>query len=134
MRRPSNASSSVTGPFLPISRVVSPTSTIGSPRRAAAIPSPSRVCAFSRTRRAATSASKALRSTADGAAGCSVIGLLLCHARLGRESPLIFGLEAAPAVPERRRLLAAGAGGEHVEVHVPAGADFEHGPPIGQAA
>lgn len=46
-------------------------STIGSRRRAAAIASPSCVCAFSRARKASTCASKAYRSTIVGTASSS---------------------------------------------------------------
>ena len=65
-RRPSNASSRVSGPWGPISARSASTSTMGRRRRAAAIASPSRVCAFSRTRSASSSAWKVARSTAAG--------------------------------------------------------------------
>ena len=65
---PSKASISVTSPLAPMSGVDGSTSTIGSRRRAAAIASPSRVCAFSRTRSACTCASQAARSTIGGVA------------------------------------------------------------------
>src|SRR5215218_5536283 len=68
-RRPSNASSSVTGPRRPISGIAGSNSTIGSRRRAAAIASLSRVCAFSRTRSASSSACQVARSTTGGSAG-----------------------------------------------------------------
>ena len=66
IRRPSNASNSVAGPRWPMNCVVPSTSTMGNRRRAAAIASPSRVCAFSRTRSASSSAWKVLRSTTAG--------------------------------------------------------------------
>src|SRR4030081_2594398 len=52
----------------------------------------------------------------------------LPHANLpivpsGRHAPVVFLLEAAPAVPEWLRLLACRAGDQNVEVHVPAGTD-----------
>src|ERR1039457_5336318 len=72
IRRPSNVSSSVTSPCGPINFVVGSTSTIGSRRRAAAIASPSRVCAFSRTRNASSSAWNVLRSTTLGARSSSL--------------------------------------------------------------
>src|SRR6266536_2357565 len=56
-----NKERGVTAPRSPISRVVPSTSTMGSRRRAAAIASPSRVWAFSRTRNASSSAWKVLR-------------------------------------------------------------------------
>src|ERR1035441_4880907 len=65
-RRPSNASSSEIGPSGPISVMVGSTSTMGSRLRAAAIASPSRVCAFSRTRSLSSSAWKMSRSTTVG--------------------------------------------------------------------
>lgn len=52
--RPSKVSMSGTSPAPPTIGVAGSTSTIGSRRRAAAIASPSRVCAFSRTRSAST--------------------------------------------------------------------------------
>src|SRR5215472_2525283 len=73
-RRPSNASSRVTGPSGPISSRLASTSTMGRRRRAAAIASPSRVCAFSLTRSAAISASKAARSATRGI-GLSILTL-----------------------------------------------------------
>src|SRR5216683_2678075 len=71
-RRPSNASSRVSGPRGPVSGVAASTSTMGRRRRAAAIASPSRVCAFSRTRSASSSAWKVARSTAAGRPGALV--------------------------------------------------------------
>src|SRR5258708_11365087 len=68
-RRPSNASSSVTVPCGPVSARLASTSTMGRRRRAAAIASPSRVCAFSRTRSPSSSAWKVARSTAPGRPG-----------------------------------------------------------------
>ena len=68
-RRPSNASSRVSGPWGPISARLASTSTMGRRRRAAAIASPSRVCAFSRTRSLSSSAWKVARSTAAGRLG-----------------------------------------------------------------
>src|SRR6516162_3420545 len=67
IRRPSNTSSSVTAPCLPMSGAAPSTSTMGSRRRAAAMASPSLVWAFSRTRKASSSAWKVLRSTIVGA-------------------------------------------------------------------
>src|ERR1700722_11565078 len=58
-RRPSNTSSSGTGPSLPVTGIVASTSTIGSRRRAAAMASPSRVCAFSRASSLSSSACQA---------------------------------------------------------------------------
>src|SRR5919112_4808706 len=71
-RRPSNASSRVTGPEGPISPVSASTSTTGRRRRAAAIASSSRVCAFSRARSSSSSAWKVARSTAAGTLGARV--------------------------------------------------------------
>src|SRR5262245_33402899 len=51
----------------------------------------------------------------------------------GRDPALVVLLQAGPAVPERLRLRAAGAGDQHVEVHVPTGADFQQGGTVGQA-
>src|SRR5215475_6767373 len=73
-RRPSNASSRVTGPSGPISSRLASTSTMGRRRRAAAIASPSRVWAFSLTRSAAISASKVARSATWGI-GLSIMTL-----------------------------------------------------------
>jgi hypothetical protein len=67
-RRPSNTSSSVTGPFSPVSLRVPSASTIGNRRRAAAIASPSRVCAFSRASSASLSACHVALSTTAGSA------------------------------------------------------------------
>src|SRR5215207_10214298 len=52
----------------------------------------------------------------------------------GRQPPIIFLLQAAPAIPERRRLLARCAGCQNLEMHVPAGANLEQGRAIGNAA
>ena len=71
-RRPSNASSRVSAPFGPISARLASTSTMGNRRRAAAMASPSRVCAFSRTRSLSSSAWKVARSTAEGRFGALV--------------------------------------------------------------
>src|SRR6266567_6281703 len=68
-RRPSNASSRVTGPCGPVNVRLASTSTMGSRRRAAAIASPSRVCAFSRIRSSSSSAWKTARSTTAGLPG-----------------------------------------------------------------
>jgi hypothetical protein len=51
--------------------IVGSISTIGSRRRAAAIASPSRVCAFSRTSSASRSACQVARSTTAGSAEVS---------------------------------------------------------------
>src|SRR3954454_2872194 len=142
IRRPSNASSSVAGPLLPISRVAPSTSIMGSRRRAAAIASPSRVCAFSRTRSAASSASKTLRSTMLGVPSssrsvCCVIACLRCvfvFATSRRQPPVVILLQAAPAVPERVGRLAADARDQNVEVRVPARADAQHGRAVRQTA
>src|SRR6266566_3603948 len=71
-RRPSNASSRVSGPCGPVSARLASTSTMGRRRRAAAIASPSRVCAFSRTRSLYSSAWKVARPTAAGRLGALV--------------------------------------------------------------
>src|ERR1019366_2863423 len=71
-RRPSNASSRVSGPWGPVSARLASTSTMGRRRRAAAIAPPSRVCAFSRTRRLSSSAWKAARPAAAGRPGALV--------------------------------------------------------------
>src|SRR6266567_5455875 len=71
-RRPSNASSRVSGPCGPVSARLASTSTMGRRRRAAAIASPSRVCAFSRTRSLSSSAWKVARPTAAGRLGALV--------------------------------------------------------------
>src|SRR5215813_12585937 len=68
-QRPSNASSRVSGPCGPVSVRLAFISTMGRRRRAAAIASPSWVCAFSRTRSPSSSASKVARSTAAGRLG-----------------------------------------------------------------
>src|SRR5260221_3182488 len=73
-RRASNASSRVSGPRGPVSARLASTSTMGRRRRAAAIASPSRVCAFSRTRNLSSSAGKVARSTAAGRLGALVAG------------------------------------------------------------
>jgi hypothetical protein len=65
-RRPSNAWSRVSGLWGPISARLASTSTVGSRRRAAAIASPARVCAFSWIRSASSSAWKVARLTAAG--------------------------------------------------------------------
>jgi hypothetical protein len=64
--RPSNASSRVIAPSGPMSSRVVSTSTMGRRRRAAAIASPSRVCAFSRTRSSSSWVWKVARSTTAG--------------------------------------------------------------------
>jgi monofunctional biosynthetic peptidoglycan transglycosylase len=51
-----------------------------------------------------------------------------------RDAPIVFGLETVPAVPEGFRLLGARARDQHVEVHMPAGADHQRGVAVGQAA
>src|ERR1022692_443958 len=71
-RRPSNASSRVSGPCGPVSARLASTSAMGRRRRAAAIASPSRVCAFSRIRSLSSSAWKAARPTAAGRLGVLV--------------------------------------------------------------
>src|ERR1700742_1797605 len=63
--------------------------------------------------------------------------LVACTLRLaasGRKPPVVFLQQAAPAVPERRRLVARCAGGKSIEVHMPAGAYLEHGGAVGQTA
>src|SRR5215469_16082707 len=70
-RRPSNTSSSGTGPCSPVTGIVASTSTIGSRRRAAAMASPSRVCAFSRTSSSSSWACQVARSTTEGSAAVS---------------------------------------------------------------
>src|SRR3954452_5587430 len=140
--RPSKASMRVTGPRAPISRVAPSTSIMGSRRRAAAIASPSRACAFSRTRSAASSASKTLRSTMLGVPSssrsvCCVIACLRCvvvFATSRRQPPVVILLQAAPAVPERVGRLAADARDQNVEVRVPARADAQHGRAVRQTA
>src|ERR1700761_3720336 len=88
-RRPSNASSRVTGPCGPVSVRLASTSTMGSRRRAAAIASPSRVCAFSRIRSLSSSAWKAARSTTAGTAGSSIMTTPLFALRMrGFREPL----------------------------------------------
>src|SRR6185503_12241841 len=52
----------------------------------------------------------------------------------GRQPLVIFPVQPAPALPERFRLLAVGAGNQDIEMHVPAGADLEQGRAIGQTA
>src|ERR1700686_1448789 len=52
----------------------------------------------------------------------------------GRKPSVVFLLQAAPAFPEWRRLVAHRAGDKNIEVHVPAGADLEHGRAVGQTA
>src|ERR1019366_3090402 len=76
-RRPSNAFKRLSEPCSPISDVAPSISTIGSRRRAAAIASPSCVCAFSRTRNASSSAWKVLRSTTLGAPSSSFMKFVI---------------------------------------------------------
>ena len=71
-RRPSKTSASRTGPRSPISGIAGSISTIGSRRRAAAIASPSLVCAFSRTRRSSSCACHVARSTTAGCVAVAV--------------------------------------------------------------
>src|SRR5882757_664225 len=73
--RPSNASSRVSGPWGPASLRLASTSTMGRRRRAAAIASPSRVCAFSRTRNVSSSACHEARSTTGGRAAALPAGV-----------------------------------------------------------
>src|ERR1022692_2170079 len=68
-RRPSNASSRVSGPRGPVSVRLASASAMGRRRRAAAIASPCLVCAFSRTRSLSSSAWKVARPTAAGTPG-----------------------------------------------------------------
>src|SRR5215472_7474962 len=90
-RRPSNASSRVTGPPGPVSVIPASTSTMGRRRLAAAIASPSRVCAFSRTRSLSSSAWKEDRSATRGspgspaspAAGCPASAVSFMAASIG---------------------------------------------------
>jgi hypothetical protein len=71
-RRPSNTSRSGTGPPGPVTGIDPSTSTMGSRRRAAAIASPSCVCAFSRTRSSSSWACQLARSVTAGALVSSV--------------------------------------------------------------
>src|SRR4051794_15408509 len=52
----------------------------------------------------------------------------------GRKPLVVFLLQAAPAVPEWRWLVARCAGDKNVEVHMPAGAGPEQDRAIGQTA
>jgi len=67
-RRPSNTSSSGTGPCSAVSGIAGSTSTMGNRRRAAAIASPSRVCAFSRTSSSSSITCHVARSATGGRA------------------------------------------------------------------
>src|SRR5215472_6342241 len=92
-RRPSNASSRVSGPCGPVSVRLAFSSTMGRRRRAAAMASPSWVCAFSRTRSVSSSASKVARSTATGAPGFAdsafmTVPLLVFRVRCFGEPPV----------------------------------------------
>src|SRR3954451_25330002 len=71
IRRPSKTSSSGTGPSGPVT-VTGGMSVIGNRRRAAAIASPSRVCAFSRARISSRAARQVARSTTGGVACTSI--------------------------------------------------------------
>src|SRR6266567_5695772 len=109
-RRPSNASSKVSGPAGPVSGVVASTSTMGRRRRAAAIASPSRVCAFSRARSRSSSAWKAARSTAAGWPGWAdsfVITVSSCFRVCGFCEPFDRGEPPVPLSGE----LSHGSGG-----------------------
>src|SRR5580700_7400271 len=114
-RRPSNASSSVTGPGGPVSGRLAATSTMGSRRRSAAIASPSRVCAFSRTRNAASWASKAPRSVTGGSAAPPAL-------RVPGSSLVIMGSSSG------FRLRGFGEPLDHGQAPVPLGGDLGHGP------
>src|SRR4051812_46040024 len=72
--RPWNRSRNGTGPSGPTTSTVPSNSTIGSRRRAAAIASPSRVWAFSRTRSSSRAACQVARSTTGGRPGTAVVG------------------------------------------------------------
>src|SRR5207253_6873930 len=67
--RPWNRSRNGTGPSTPVTSTAPSSSTIGSRRRAAAIASPSRVCAFSRTSSSSRAACQVARSTTGGLPG-----------------------------------------------------------------
>src|ERR1700754_4411286 len=75
---------------------------MGSRRRAAAIASPARMCAFSRTRRLSIPASKVARSTAEGD------GALLTESRCGDSSFM--------TAPSRLFVDVVVGGPEHVQV------------------
>src|SRR5580704_3072390 len=108
-RRPSNASSSVTGPFGPVSAVVASTSTMGRRRRAAAIASPLRVCAFSLARSLSSSAWKVAWSATAGLRG-------LADSFVMTVSSSCF------------RVCGFGEPFDHAEPPVPLGGELGHGP------
>src|SRR2546427_4218074 len=73
--RPWNRSTNGTGPSTPVTSTAPSSSTIGSRRRAAAIASPSRVCAFSRTSSSSRAACQVARSTTGGLPGRLLLAL-----------------------------------------------------------
>src|SRR5579864_4359399 len=85
-----------------MSGVAPSTSTRGSRRRAAAMASPSFVCAFSRTRNASSSAWKVLRSTSLGAPSLS---LVMSFIALSLTAVVLRGRLSPATAPSRGRPL-----------------------------
>src|SRR6185437_11438937 len=123
-RRPSNASSSMTGPRGPVTVRPGSTSTIGSRRRAAAIASPSLVCAFSLTRSRSSSAWKVARSTAAGRPGAVVAADLLV---LSVFSVMVLSFLAVSRLPVFR-VRGFGEALDRGKPPVPLGGELSHGP------
>src|SRR6266702_645571 len=119
-RRPSNASSRVSGPWGPVSARLASTSTMGRRRRAEAIASPSRVCAFSRARSLARSASKSARPTTAGRSGAVVAPAA------GPPGLADSFVMTVPLLVFRVRRF--GEPFDHAESPVPLGGELGHGP------
>jgi hypothetical protein len=85
--RPSKTSRIVIGPLGPMTSMVASTSTMGSRRRAAAIASPSRVCAFSRANNASRASCQVFLSTTGGRAGLGAWSFMIASMRSLRVCP-----------------------------------------------
>src|SRR5207302_3277173 len=129
--RPWSRSKNGTGPPTPVTSTAPSSSTIGSRRRAAAIASPSRVCAFSRTSSSSRAACQVARSTTGGLPGRLLLalpGLVVMVSSAvyrGRErNRAWFKITAADVLKARQGGL-RGEGLDHV-VHV-VGRGQDHG-------
>src|SRR6185312_11648571 len=110
------------------------TSTIGSRRRAAAIASPSLVCAFSLTRSRSSSAWKVARSTAagrPGAAAAAALPVLSVFSVIVLSSLAVFRLPVFRLPVFRLPVFRVRGFGEALdrgEPPVPPGGELSHGP------
>src|SRR5438552_5229109 len=108
------------------------TASHGIRRRSAAMASRAWVNSFSFTSNFWRAASHSCADTTLVCMANLLFVAMLVAFTSGRQPAVVFLLQAGPAIPEWRRFLVAGAGDQDIEMHMPAGADLEHGRTIGQ--